>query len=103
MTNPAHPDYPIWPDPPWPGSDDEPPAPPPVGSYTLWWCDPKPKLGGGGVFKLDDELVAFATQPQTLSDRHEFFCDITAEAKEFSQLSPEGQVAATPPPPPLDL
>jgi hypothetical protein len=91
--------YPIPPE-SWPGSDEEPPTAIPLYAYTLWWSDPIPKLGGGAVYKLDDELVGFATQPQTLSDGHEYFCDLAIEAKTFAQLSPEGQLAATPPPPP---
>jgi hypothetical protein len=83
----------------WPGSDNTPPTDPPLDSYTLWYCDPHPKVGGGAVYKLDDAIVGFATQAQTLSDGHEYFCDLATLAVTFEQLSPEGQAAATPAPP----
>lgn len=93
--------YPIPPD-EWPGMHNVPPDPIPLGAYTLWWCDPMPKIGGGGVFKLDDELVGFATQAQTLSDGNAYFCDLATEAKTLEALSAAGQAAATPTPP-LDI
>lgn len=91
--------YPIPPD-TWPGMHNVPPSPIPLDLYTLWECDPIPKIGGGAVFKLDDDLMGFGTQAQTLSDGNAYFCDLSTEAKTLEALSAEGQIAATPPPPP---
>lgn len=89
--------YPIPPD-TWPGM---PSAPPPPDSYTLYYLDPRPKVGGGGVFVLDDDVIAFATMPQTLSDGNVFSIDLESASKVLSELTPEGQAAVTPTPPPF--
>lgn len=83
----------------WPGMNDTPPAEPAIDSYT-WYCiDPMPKIGGGGVFKLDDAVVAFSTSAITLSDGNPCSIDIGTAGKTFEQLSVQGKIAVTPPPP----
>lgn len=93
--------YPIPPD-TWPGMNDSPPASPPPESYTLYWVDPLPKIGGGGVFVLGDDIITYAAsmQAETLSDGSLFSLDISADAKTAEQLSAAGQVAIIPPTPP---
>lgn len=81
----------------WPGMHATPPLPPPANSYTLYYTDPLPKIGGGGVFELDDDVLAFATQAQTLSDGNSYILDLAANAKTAAQLSAAGQAAITPP------
>jgi hypothetical protein len=84
--------YPIPPD-RWPGM---PAAPPPPDSYTLYYLDPRPKLGGGGVFVLDDDVLAFATQAQTLSDGALFSIDVAGSSQILAQLTAAGQAAVAP-------
>lgn len=75
------------------------------GAFTwfYWTTDSAswhPKPNGGGVIELDDDVVAFATQEQTLSDGRVYSFDIAGNAKTATQLSAEGQTALIPPQPP---
>jgi hypothetical protein len=81
----------------WPGMNDEPPEPAPLIGFTWYYVDPYPKLGGGGVFKLDDDMLIFVTTATVeLSDGNSWSIDLGTEAKTFEQLSVAGQVAVTP-------
>jgi hypothetical protein len=77
--------------PPWPPENQ-----PPANAYTYFYTHAKAKDGNGGVYKLDDAVIGFATQAQALSDGSSYSLDLTANAKTFEQLTPAGQVAATP-------
>lgn len=71
---------------------------PPAAAFTWFYdrCKPKAGEGAGGVFVLDDAVVAFLTS-QTLSDGSTWSVDLQAEAKTAEQLSAAGQAAIAPP------
>jgi hypothetical protein len=92
-------EYPIPPDNHTGPPPTEPNSNPPPEAWTYYYVRAKMKAiaGTGGVVPLDDEIVRFATQTQTLSNGNTYFLDISANAKTFEQLSAAGQVAVTPP------
>jgi hypothetical protein len=76
---------------------------PPFPAWTYTWfywtsdaAADKAKQGGGTVFVLDDDVVRFATQEQTLSDGVAYSYDIATNAKTAEQLSELGQAAIAP-------
>lgn len=88
--------YPI---PPYSSPND----PPLASEYTWKYAQTKLKApaGSGGVLFLDDEILRFATQPQTLSNGQTFGpLDFASNARTFAQLSDAGKEALAPPPPP---
>lgn len=87
--------YPIPPD-SWPGMHNTPPTEPPPYSFTLYYIDPIAKAGGGGVFELDDDILAFATGEQILSNGLTFSYDIATNQKTLEQLTAAGQAAVSP-------
>jgi hypothetical protein len=76
-----------------------PPAEPPPEAWTYYYVRATMKSGAGGVIKLDDEIVRFATQPRTLSNGQEYSLDLQAQAKSLEQLSDAGRAAVAPPAP----
>jgi hypothetical protein len=85
--------YPMLPDWYTPGLQDEP-------EPTYFYVDGKPKTGGGGVIPLDAFAVALPVAPEILLDGTFFSLDVTADKKEYAQLSDAGKQALTPPKPP---
>lgn len=74
-----------------------PPSEPPPEAYTFFYLRAMPMANTGGVIVLDDQIVRFATQHQTLSNGEDYFLDVTANAKTVDQLSAAAVVAITPP------
>lgn len=86
--------YPVPPD-NWIG----PPVEPPPEAFTWFYSRAVPYGANisGGVYLLYDDVVAFATQAQTLSDGESYSLDIVANAKTYEQLSAAAQAVMPPP------
>lgn len=83
--------YPLPPD-SWPG-----PGAPPDSLNTYLYLSGVRKPSGGGVVKLDDEILSFATTaPQTLTAGIQYAYDIPANQKTIAQLTEEGRTVVTP-------
>jgi len=86
--------YPVPPD-QWIG----PPALPPPEAFTWFYTRAMARVPNGGVYLLYDDVVAFATQAQTLTDGTSYSYDIGANARTYAQLTAAGQAAVDAPPP----
>lgn len=68
-----------------------PPAEPPPEAYNWYYSHAVAMAPTGGVYVLDDDVMAFATAAQTLSNGQSYSYDLANEAKTWEQLSAAAQ------------